>query len=315
MSRAIRDIMIRATFKIVALLPVFTVLERPCLANMDTLERGFQVIHERLRRQVNETDAEHARANSANKLRHFGGNTDGSTPGQLNFMIAAINPIVNYGCWCFFEDDHGQGRGRPVNRVDEICKVMHDGYECATIEEDGCVPWDVAYTPIIGVVGMQQETPEEIHASCTAINTGTDGVVNTCGAKACAIETYFLDTLLQHIMFNRVDESFQHVNGFNSETECVALETTIPPYVTPNGDVGAPGGNGGFGNGGGHGDGDNSVDFARQPDAKQCCGEYPVIFPYRKLHGARDCCINKTYNTQLLTCCPDGELRSDSVCS
>ena len=77
---------------------------------------------------------------SVGKLRHFGGSSGGAMSGQLNFMIAAIDPIVGYGCWCFFEEDHGKGKGRPVNRVDEICKVMHDGYEWKVDKQETIFP-------------------------------------------------------------------------------------------------------------------------------------------------------------------------------
>ena len=30
----------------------------------------------------------------------------------------AIGNIENYGCWCYFEENHGHGRGNPVDAVD-----------------------------------------------------------------------------------------------------------------------------------------------------------------------------------------------------
>ena len=35
----------------------------------------------------------------------------------------------------------------------------------------------------------------------------------------------------------------------------------------------------------------------------QCCGDYPIRFPYNAINGQRDCCGQKTYNTFMMTCC------------
>merc|ERR1711884_417708 len=50
-----------------------------------------------------------------------------------------INSMNEYGCWCYFNDDHGRGKGTPVDAIDEMCKTLHDGYECAMrdAEEEG----------------------------------------------------------------------------------------------------------------------------------------------------------------------------------
>merc|ERR1712079_465815 len=60
-----------------------------------------------------------------------------------------INGMNEYGCWCYFYDDHGRGKGTPVDAIDEMCKTLHEGYECAMrdAEDEGstCVPWEVDY--------------------------------------------------------------------------------------------------------------------------------------------------------------------------
>lgn len=42
----------------------------------------------------------------------------------------------------------------------------------------------------------------------------------------------------------------------------------------------------------------------------QCCGDAPNWFPYNDNGGRRDCCNGKTYDTAILTCCDDGQIRS-----
>ena len=61
----------------------------------------------------------------------------------------AIQQFDNYGCWCYFYDNVGRGKGTPVDELDGLCKTLHDGYTCAIIdsEEEGqeCTPWEVPY--------------------------------------------------------------------------------------------------------------------------------------------------------------------------
>merc|ERR1712127_1016798 len=45
-----------------------------------------------------------------------------------------IEAIDEYGCWCYFQDDHGRGRGPAANEVDEQCLKLHQGYECIIID-------------------------------------------------------------------------------------------------------------------------------------------------------------------------------------
>lgn len=77
-----------------------------------------------------------------------------STPRAFTGAVAnALNDLVNnhggYGCWCYFYDDVGRGKGTPVDEIDSFCKVLNDGYECAIrdSEDEGisCVPWEVFY--------------------------------------------------------------------------------------------------------------------------------------------------------------------------
>merc|ERR1712099_190569 len=73
----------------------------------------------------------------------------------------AMQNIRNYGCWCFFDDDHGQGKGAPIDSVDAMCKNLHMGYDCAMMDyaeatgNDDCVPWEVAYLCPIRLYGRR----------------------------------------------------------------------------------------------------------------------------------------------------------------
>merc|ERR1711981_52483 len=64
-------------------------------------------------------------------------------------MADAVNQLDEYGCWCYFYDNVGRGKGQPIDEVDGFCKTLNEGYECAIrdSEEEGisCTPWEVAY--------------------------------------------------------------------------------------------------------------------------------------------------------------------------
>merc|ERR1719230_2057578 len=87
-------------------------------------------------------------------------------------LANTINGLNEYACWCFFNDDHGRGKGKALDGLDETCKVLHDGYECAMrdAEDEGttCVPWEVSYVSAVG--GTGQSVVEE----CASVNAGNN---------------------------------------------------------------------------------------------------------------------------------------------
>ena len=49
-------------------------------------------------------------------------------------------------------------------------------------------------------------------------------------------------------------------------------------------------------------------------DADMCCGEYPRRHPLWSQDGVMACCGNKSYNTQLQTCCGINDVRIGASC-
>ena len=78
------------------------------------------------------------------------GINNGDHPMQAD---TAMYYIRNYGCWCYFEDADNDGRldvpkGPPRDYLDEMCKMLHQGYECAQMElGESCLPWNQTYNP------------------------------------------------------------------------------------------------------------------------------------------------------------------------
>lgn len=188
----------------------------------------------------------------------------------------------NYGCWCYFEDNVGKGRGRPKDRVDEICQTLQRGYECIMLDQeqanDPCIPWEINYSSSSGLAGVHplEDDLANLNHECNQFNP--DG----CARKACKVEGWFLILYNRYTLdpnFNGIlfDPNLRHSNGF------VSNEQTCPKVTAG---LGAA--------------------------EDRCCGDYPERIPYRHKDGARECCNNNNiatvYNAALFDCCSDGSV-------
>jgi len=174
-----------------------------------------------------------------------------------------------YGCWCYIGSDYKKGKSMPKDELDQFCKVLHDGYECAAIEIDGCRAYDTDYQAVFS---------DDIVNECETQNAGAD----ECAIAACKVESFFV-----HNVFNaffagfQIDESMQHTNGFDTSVECPKMGANPNP------------GQGGPNNGGGA--------------PRQCCGSFPEVEIYKP--NKHDCCNNvNVFNPSMMTCCDDGRV-------
>jgi hypothetical protein len=182
-----------------------------------------------------------------------------------------INSIDEYGCWCYFQEDHGKGRGPPANEVDAQCKILHDGYTCiimdAEAENDECTPWDVPYNSGTGL-GLVANDPDNakheqaIRKSCQRVNRN-----NNCGARACMVENYFVMQMFKLFLSGvTFDPSLKHSLGNHHPKDDCPIKEGVK-------------------------------------SDKECCGTYPLRFPYKHLDGGRGCCGEHTYNMNVMECC------------
>ena len=93
---------------------------------------------------------------------------------------------------------------------------------------------------------------------------------NSCAQMACECDVYFVNRVFEHLM--KFEPSISIMNGFNREDECVS-------------------GYGSF------------------EEKDKCCGTYPDRFPFSSRDGNRGCCNTRTYDTSIMECCEDGQLR------
>lgn len=180
--------------------------------------------------------------------------------------------LNDYGCWCYFQDNHGAGKGRPTDVFDSLCKELHDGYECIIhdMENAGtpCIPWLIPYSSAFGGGLPGGLSEADLISTCETENGGS----NTCESMACKVEGKFVqDYFLQSLQGVIIDQSKRHANGFDTKTEC----------PTSNG----------------------------IKSEKECCGSYPNRYPFKSYGGARACCGSATYNADMYSCCSDGSIK------
>jgi len=204
-------------------------------------------------------------------------------PNNRNLMTGTHNNFNRYGCWCYFDDAVGNGKGNPANLVDAECKILHGGYECIVEDHlnksppENCEPWTVTF--LSGTTSLKLNT-EGVVAACNDINIegGPGGIfpnLGTCAADACAVELRFTQALV--VLFQTISADmniYSHTQGsFNPVENCPVVRGI-------------------------------------HDDTKECCGEIPERFPFKTLPDPnngnakrRDCCNGAVYPTNTHKCC------------
>ena len=125
----------------------------------------------------------------------------GFTPDSRSFspaFVQQISGLQNYGCWCYFDENHGLGKSQPVDDIDNYCKQLHNNYECTIM--DGCGdPWTIVYNAAPLYMS-------DVATVCQNLNDGND-----CAIKVCTIESKFMQQILTWKMMGGYDG----FGGFN----------------------------------------------------------------------------------------------------
>jgi hypothetical protein len=233
----------------------FSALAAIATADMEQIMKNLQEVINNSTRPVNPPNP---------ALRSFGS----------SWVSGFIESINQYGCWCYFQDDHGKGRGPAANEVDALCQKLHQGYECIILDalEEGdteCVPWNEPYQSGSGL-GLVATDPENnnnanaLRKSCARANR-----FNDCARRTCIVENFFImqmfKTFLSSVTF---DPSLKHSLGNWDRIDDCPTKAGIDAE-------------------------------------KECCGTYPHRFPFKlqTLYGARNCCGELTYNPDVMECC------------
>merc|ERR1711981_275379 len=182
--------------------------------------------------------------------------------------LLGLDRIWNYGCWCYFQENYGKGKGAPVNPTDEFCRSLQWGYECAikdVFDEDGtvCVPWEVEYTSGINLGASHSG---DLEAECVSQNA------QSCQQYACMVENNFV---LQFFA-----SFFDPSTSFDPSPKHDLPGGTFDPAV-------------------------ECQTSAGPKSDRQCCGQYPTRFPFKTLGTQRACCWDQVYDTTLMCCSND----------
>lgn len=178
---------------------------------------------------------------------------------------ADMGLLVDYGCWCYFEQT--AGRGQPIDELDTYCKQLQDGYKCIIDDTTNagapCVPWTQSYSSAFGSGFPSGITSDNMISLCDTLNAA-----GSCAAMTCKVEGWFVQ---QFFLFATsggvINAANRHANGFDPNVSCPTTGFT-------------------------------------QSD-KACCGAFPSRYPFKTYSGARACCGSNTYNTSMFQCCPD----------
>merc|ERR1712224_937574 len=147
-------------------------------------------------------------------------------PSDTRALIQSDMGLLNkYGCWCYFEDDHGKGKSQPVDDIDKFCKNLHDGYTCILKDHNNaCTPWAVPYNSAVSIGILSGMTMENLIIECNSQNTP-----DSCESRSCIVEGWFVVQFFQYaVNGGQVNSAFQHSNNFDPSAECV----TGPPVYS-----------------------------------------------------------------------------------
>merc|ERR1711976_118597 len=96
--------------------------------------------------------------------------------------------LQNYGCWCYFHELHGEGRGQPVDGYDTACMHYHHGVQCAKHEIPDCDP---ASTFFLSVTMPHPDDPKDMITDCDPAK-----INNECQIATCYLEAFFAKLLI-----------------------------------------------------------------------------------------------------------------------
>jgi len=131
----------------------------------------------------------------------------------FNFMVASLlTNIDGYGCWCYFNDAVGQGKSKPVDQVDELCRMLQFGYECVTFDNgEDCSPHSVFYNDAV-MFGL-----DDIEARCNSMNAA----LGQCAIDSCVVEGSFVKNYFDLLSLSAdIDPDNKHSNNFDISANC-----------------------------------------------------------------------------------------------
>jgi len=220
-----------------------------------------------------------------------------------------------YGCWCYFDPESITAKapkGIAVNTVDEYCRSLQHGYQCAEIdgvesgeEADVCEPHSVFYYSSIRSILLGKE---DLHESCNTRNSNDE-----CAQRACTVEGQFVLNIGKAYLSGDVFDTVpSHAAGFDTDIcHAPVMEQASLGGIASSSSI--------FGGAidrqmevGGM-EVVSEVSELNHVQELSCCGQYPNRFPYHSDDPSKECCEassltghSKVFDSGLYECCEDG---------
>jgi len=201
-----------------------------------------------------------------------------------------VDNLNEYGCWCYFDDHHGQGRGQPVDDFDSHCSKYHHAVACAKLEIEECNPYETSYTSTVSNGGNNNNG--DIDYDC---ETGND----PCQRATCYAQAHFISLLMKELTVNL---QLPNYNDYRHSGKIIGPNDnqTIGDFDKETCKI--PGGT--------------------KPRQEMCCGKWHDNTKKLLRFGAhlnRGCCDQptggfKTYDENMSSCCDDGSIRVHGTC-
>lgn len=123
-----------------------------------------------------------------------------------------LTVLEDYGCHCQFKNFPSKGYGAPQSEIDNLCKMLQDGYTCLKLDAS-CDPTEISYSS----------------TDCKAHIVLEESNLNDCKRNTCKVEYNFL-----HAIFNVIKRGYflgkdapnmnqlNVKNGFNRTESCIS---------------------------------------------------------------------------------------------
>jgi len=206
--------------------------------------------------------------------------------------LFTISSVANYGCWCRF-NTYKPYKGTAQDTVDQACEQWHKNYDCLHVDYSTNTPFfrcgeDTPYVDVITSVQDPFDVNTDFEAQCTTANAG-----DNCAIQACHVDAVFIRHVVNFLSASTLNMTLSGWYGFDGSAcrgASVAGTTAAPGVVTTAApDVVTT---------------DPAATTATPMPNTDCCGSYPNRYPYKLNNGNRACCVDTTYNVNILECCP-----------
>lgn len=124
--------------------------------------------------------------------------------------------VTKYGCWCSSvaynhktnpEITTNLVQKKPVDEIDNACKILMDSYDCTILDEE---------CKYLNATTYKLDSSSNHKLACKKLE-------NTCEKNVCAVEQHFVSSLVQIITKRggtKLNEQNLHGNGFSHEQNC-----------------------------------------------------------------------------------------------